>query len=68
MQLYDNQTARSDKREQQKTLARLRQMKWSNNFIDQWDLIQCGIQAVKYTTKHPEIWTNSAIVLQRLTF
>ena len=56
--MYDNQTARSDKREQRKTLATLRQMKWSNNFIDQLDLIQCGIQAVKYIVKHPEILTN----------
>ena len=61
--MYDNQTARSDKREQRKTLATLRQMKRSNNFIDQWDLIPCGIQAVKYTAEHPEVWTNSAIAV-----
>ena len=62
-QMYDNQTARSDKREQRKTLAILRQMKGSNNFVDQWDLIACGIQAVKYTTEHPEVWINSAIAV-----
>ena len=27
-------------------------MKGSNDFVDQWDLIMCGIQAVKYTAEH----------------
>ena len=38
-------------------------MKGSNNFITQWDLIPCGIQAVKHTAEHPEFWTNSAIAV-----
>ena len=61
--MYDKQTARSDKREQRKTLAILRQMKRANFFIDQWSLIPCGIQAVKYTEEHPGIWINSAIAV-----
>ena len=63
MQVYDKETARSDKREQRETLAILRQMKRANNFIDQYSLIPCGIQAVKYTKEHPEIWINSAIAV-----
>ena len=55
MQMYDKETARSDKREQHKTLAILRQMKHANNYIDQYSLVPCGIQAVRYTKEHPEI-------------
>ena len=61
--MYDNQTSRSDKRKQRETLAVLRQMKRSNNFIDQWDLIPCGLQAVRYTAKHPHVWISSAIAV-----
>ena len=56
--MYDNQTVRSDKREQRKTLDTMRQLKGSNNFVDQWDLILCGIQAVKYTAEYADSTGN----------
>ena len=31
--------------------------------MDQWDLIPSGLQAIRYTTEHPEIWINSFIAV-----
>ena len=57
-QMYDNQAARSDRREHRKKLATMRQMKGSNNFVDRWELILCGIQAVKYTAEYADSTRN----------
>ena len=57
-QMYDNQAARSDRREHRKKLATMRQMKGSNNFVDQWDLMLRDIQAVQYTDEHADLTGN----------
>ena len=33
--------------------------KRNSNLIDQWDLIHCGIAAVQYTCRNPEVWISS---------
>ena len=57
-QAYDKEVAKTKKRVQRHSLAYLRQMKGSNNFIDQWSLIIVGCVAVWYTIEHPTIWIN----------
>jgi hypothetical protein len=59
-QAYDKHAAKSDKRQQRNALTILRSMKGrSKNIIDQWDLVLCGTQAVRYSDHHPEVWIES---------
>lgn len=62
-QAYDKLVARSDKTVQRKNLSYLRELKGSNEFRDQWDLIHVGLAAVRYTREHPELWINSFILV-----
>ena len=59
--MFDKVTATIKRRKQRETLCVLRQMKRANNLFSQWDLISCGLQAVRYTAKYPHVWINSAI-------
>ena len=38
-------------------------MKRADAFNNQWDLVHCGMQAVRATSRRPEIWINSAIAV-----
>ena len=59
-QAYDKHVAKSDKRIQRLTLGMMRTEKqWCSNIMNQWDLMQCGMAAVRYTARHPEIWESS---------
>ena len=62
-QAYDKLVTRSDKRKQRDSLGFLRQLKGSNNFIDQWCLIHVSLTAVCYTKKHGVLWINSFVAL-----
>ena len=57
-QLHDKEFAKTDKRVQHQSLAYLRQMKVSKNFIDQWSIILVGCAEVRYTRDHNTIWIN----------
>jgi hypothetical protein len=35
--------------------------KRNSNLIDQWDLIHCGVAAVRYTHRNPEVWISSFV-------
>ena len=37
--------------------------KRNSNLIDQWDLIQCGVAAVRYTNRNPEVWISSFVTV-----
>ena len=44
------------------SLTFMRSMKRRNsNIIDQWDLIHCGVAAVRYTHCNPEVWISSFV-------
>ena len=59
-QAYDKHAAKSDKRQQRIALKTMRSMKGKGkNMIDQWDLVLCGTQAVRYSHRHPEVWIES---------
>jgi hypothetical protein len=32
--------------------------KRNSNLIDQWDLIHCGVAAIRYTHRNPEVWIS----------
>jgi hypothetical protein len=59
-QAYDKHAAKSDKRQQRNALTTMRSMKGKGkNIFDQWDLVLCGTQAVRYSHRHPEVWIES---------
>jgi hypothetical protein len=35
--------------------------KRNSDLIDQWDLIHCGVAAVRYTHRNPEVWISSFV-------
>jgi hypothetical protein len=35
--------------------------KRNSNLIDQWDLVHCGVAAVRYTHRNPEVWISSFV-------
>lgn len=62
-QAYDKEAARSDKRQQRQSLAYIRVLKGSNNFVDQWSLVHTGVAAIRYTKENGIIWINSFIAV-----
>jgi len=61
-QAYDKHIAKSDKHHQRSSLTFMRGTKKRNsNLICQWDLIHCGVAAVRYTHHNPEVWISSFV-------
>jgi hypothetical protein len=58
-QAYDKLVAKEDKRVLRATLSDIRNMKGSNNFLTQWDLVHCGLRSVQHTSERPELWSGS---------
>ena len=55
-QAYNKHVAKSDKHHKRRSLK-----KRSSNLIVQWDLIHCGVAAVRYTHCNPEVWISSFV-------
>ena len=63
-QAYDKLVAKMDKQVQRLNLGWLRGTKRNLNALcDQWDLVHCGLAAVRWTIAHPECWINSFIAV-----
>jgi hypothetical protein len=58
-QAYDKLVAKEDKQVLRATLGDICDMKGSNNFLTQLDLVHCGIRTVRHTSEHPELWIGS---------
>ena len=63
-QAYDKETAKSDKRVQRMSLNYLHHDRvLKRNIVSQWDLLLCGLAAVRHTKRHPEIWAGSFLLV-----
>jgi hypothetical protein len=61
-QEYDKHVAKSDKLHQRRVLTFMQSLKnRSRNLIDQWDLIHCGVAAVRYTGRNPGVRISSFV-------
>ena len=61
-QAYDRLTAKSDKAVHREALHWMQKDNVVNaHTIDQWQLVSCGLAAVRHTRDNPSIWENSFI-------
>ena len=58
-QAYDKFVAKSDKKVHRQTLDVLREMAGANGIFNQWQMVQCGLSAIRATADNPNIWINS---------
>lgn len=59
-QAYDRDAAKSDKRVQRLSVTYLQHDPvLKRNIVSQWDLLCCGLAAVRHTRDNPDIWAGS---------
>ena len=59
---YDKETAKSDKQVKRINLGYLLSERiYNRDLIDQWELLCCGLAAVRHSKRHPSVWEGSYI-------
>ena len=59
-QAYDKYVAKEDKRIQRINMMYLKELcKTNSRITGQWDLLHCGLAAMRHSGRNPDLWENS---------